>query len=160
MRRHLLLLLIGALHFVLVWHGDIISNYALLAGFLLFTARLTARALLTLGVALGAWGQWVWLTSALAAFLRPERPRFAGLPDLSAGHSYAALVAERATEFWPNVIDGNWYNGPWLLCLFFWVPRRSEPGCCCARTSMCCCCAGWLSWAYRWACCWGWRWPI
>ncbi|ACO45000.1 DUF418 domain-containing protein [Deinococcus deserti] len=118
-RRHLLLLLIGALHFVLVWHGDIISNYALMAGFLLFTARLNARALLTLGIAVGAWGQWVWLMDALVAFSRPERPRFTGLPDLSAGSSYAALVAERATEFWPNVIGGNLYNGPWLLCLFF-----------------------------------------
>lgn len=116
-RRHLLLLLIGALHFVLVWHGDIISNYAALAFFLLLSARLGGRALLAVGLALGAWGQWVWLSDALAALAQPARARFTGLPDLSAG-SYPALVAGRLPDFWPNLIGGNLYNGPWLLCLF------------------------------------------
>ncbi|MFC4427858.1 DUF418 domain-containing protein [Deinococcus navajonensis] len=118
LRRHLLLLLIGALHFVLVWHGDIISNYAALAVFLLLTAHLGGRALLTAGIALGAWGQWVWLSDALLALGQPGRARFTGLPDLSAG-TYPALVAERLADFWPNLIGGNLYNGPWLLCLFF-----------------------------------------
>ncbi|MFC4639135.1 DUF418 domain-containing protein [Deinococcus hohokamensis] len=117
-RRHLILLLIGALHFVLVWHGDIISNYAALAVFLLLTAHMGGRALLAVGAALGVWGQWVWLSDALLALSQPVRERFAGLPDLSAGH-YPALVAERLSDFWPNLIGGNLYNGPWLLCLFF-----------------------------------------
>ncbi|MFD2608102.1 DUF418 domain-containing protein [Deinococcus taklimakanensis] len=117
-RRHLILLLVGALHFVLVWHGDIISNYALLAFLLLLTPRLKAPALLLLALLSGGYGLWVWVMDALSAQGGAFRPRFTGLPDLSGHPGYAQLVAERVHDFLPNLIGGNLYNGPWLLALF------------------------------------------
>lgn len=119
-RRHLILLLIGWAHFVFVWHGDIISNYALMAFFLLFTVRLGAGAVLTAAVASGGYGLFVWGMEAAASYANggADRPRFTGLPDLRPGQGYAELFVERAADFWSNVIGGNLYNGPWLLALF------------------------------------------
>ena len=52
LRRHLALLAVGSLHFVLVWHGDIIATYAVVGLVLLAALRLRTRALLVLGGAL------------------------------------------------------------------------------------------------------------
>ncbi|BBN96072.1 hypothetical protein DEGR_28050 [Deinococcus grandis] len=115
LRRHAALLVVGALHYALVWHGDIISNYTTLALALLLVARLSARALLGTAGALGAW----WLGLALleaAATASRTGPRFAFLPDLLP--TYAANVQERAAEFWPLLLQGNLFNGPWLVALF------------------------------------------
>ncbi|UBV42145.1 DUF418 domain-containing protein [Deinococcus taeanensis] len=114
-RRHAALLLVGAAHYVLVWHGDIISNYALLAFALLLTAGLGVRALVGLAGGLGAWWLGLALLSAAGAAARTG-PRFFFLPDLAP--SYAGTVAERAGRFLPELIDGTVFNGPWLLALF------------------------------------------
>ncbi|GGK97192.1 DUF418 domain-containing protein [Deinococcus radiotolerans] len=115
LRRHAALLLVGALHYVLVWHGDIISNYATLALALLIVAWLPARNQLGVAGVLGAW--WLGLTvlETLAALSRTG-PRFAFLPDLLP--SYGANVQERAAEFWPLLWQGDLFNGPWLVALF------------------------------------------
>jgi len=115
LRRHAALLAVGALHYVLVWHGDIISNYATLALALLLVAHLSARALLGAAGVLGAW----WLGLALldaAATASRTGPRFAFMPDLLP--TYGANVQERAAEFWPLLLQGNLFNGPWLVALF------------------------------------------
>lgn len=117
-RRHLVLLLVGVLHFMFVWHGDIISNYALLAFALLLTARLGAPALLSGALVSGGYGLWSWSMDALSAQGGAFRPRFSGLPDLSGHPTYGQLMAERAADFLPNLIGGALYNGPWLLALF------------------------------------------
>ncbi|MVN87924.1 DUF418 domain-containing protein [Deinococcus sp. HMF7620] len=115
LRRHAVLLLIGAAHYILVWHGDIISNYALLALGLLLTAAMGARTLLVLAGGLGVWWLGGMLMEAAAGAARTG-PRWAGLPAIEPG--YAANVAERAQDFWPMLTAGNLYNGPWLLALF------------------------------------------
>lgn len=116
-RRLAVLLLIGTAHHLLVWHGDIISNYALLSLVLLVTARLTAPLLVTLAALLGGW--WV-LMGLLAGLARLESPRvrFDGLPDLTAGMSYAEVVHARAATFLDDLFGGSIYNGPWLIALF------------------------------------------
>ncbi|AWT36596.1 hypothetical protein GCM10008956_18300 [Deinococcus arenae] len=115
LRRHAALLLVGALHYVLVWHGDIISNYATLALALLLVAHLSARALLVVAGALGTW--WLGLgLLATAAIAGQNRPRFAFLPDLLP--TYAQNVHARAAEFWPLLWEGDLFNGPWLVALF------------------------------------------
>lgn len=116
-RRLLVLLGLGTLHGVLVWHGDIISNYALLALVLLVTSRLSTRALLGLAGVLGAY----WLGSGVLlalAYWNSPRLRTAGLPDLTPGMTYAEGVAGRAATFLDDLIGGSLYNGPWLIALF------------------------------------------
>ncbi|MPY66701.1 DUF418 domain-containing protein [Deinococcus sp. SDU3-2] len=116
-RRLTVLLGLGTLHGVLVWHGDIISNYALLAFVLLLTARLSTRALLGLAGVLGGY----WLVSGVMlalSYWNSPRVRSAGLPDLSPGMTYAEVVAGRAATFLDDLIGGSLYNGPWLIALF------------------------------------------
>ncbi|MDL2345409.1 DUF418 domain-containing protein [Deinococcus sp. MIMF12] len=116
-RRLLVLLGLGTLHGVLVWHGDIISNYAPLALVLLVTVRLSMRALLGLAGVLGGY----WLVSgvmlALVYWTSP-RVRTPGLPDLAPGMTYVEVVGGRAATFLDDLIGGSLYNGPWLIALF------------------------------------------
>lgn len=116
--RHGVLLAVGAAHYVLVWHGDIISNYALLAVCLLLTASMTARALVTLAGALGAWWLGLGLLAAADSLGAGPGSRFSGLPTLLPGESYAQILGERAADFSSTLLAGNLYNGPWLLALF------------------------------------------
>ncbi|OLV15790.1 DUF418 domain-containing protein [Deinococcus marmoris] len=119
LRRHLVLLAVGTLHFVLVWHGDIISLYAVLAFALLATARLTVRGLLTLAAVLGVWWLGLGLLEGFAALAQGlGAGRFTGLPALLAGQSYPEVVSGRAAEFLGDLIGGSLYNGAWLLALF------------------------------------------
>ncbi|MFK7600990.1 DUF418 domain-containing protein [Deinococcus sp. SM5_A1] len=119
LRRHLVLLAVGSLHFVLVWHGDIISLYAVLAFALLATARLTVRGLLTLAAVLGVWWLGLGLLEGFAALAQGlGAGRFTGLPALFAGQSYPEVVSGRAAEFLGDLIGGSLYNGAWLLALF------------------------------------------
>ena len=119
LRRHLALLAVGSLHFLLVWHGDIIATYAVLGLALLAVARLRTRALLVLGGALGAWWLLDGLLRALAFATQPQAyPRFSGLPSFAEGGTYAAIVAGRAAEYLGDLLGGALYNGPWLVALF------------------------------------------
>lgn len=121
MRRLGVLLAIGTAHHVLVWHGDIISNYALLALALLVTAGMSSRALVLLAGVLGAswlvWWPQVGLLTGLGA-LTSTRTRFSGLPDITAEMSYLHLVEDRAAGLLDSLLWGNFINGPWLIALF------------------------------------------
>ncbi|WP_295821783.1 DUF418 domain-containing protein [uncultured Deinococcus sp.] len=115
--RHGVLLAVGTAHHVLVWHGDIISNYALLAVALFVVAHMGARALVVLAGVMGTY----WLGLGVLAGLTSVGSvggRFSGLPGLSAGQSWAQVVADRAAEFTPVLLSGTLYNGPWLIALF------------------------------------------
>ena len=119
LRRHLALLAVGSLHFLFVWHGDIIATYAVVGLALLAVARLRTRALLVLGGVLGAWWLLDGVLSALAFAARPQvYPRFSGLPSFAEGGTYAAVVAGRAAEYLGDLLGGALYNGPWLVALF------------------------------------------
>lgn len=119
LRRHLALLVVGSLHFVLVWHGDIIATYAVLGLALMAVARLRARALLVLASVLGAWWLLEGMFAALAFAARGQvYPRFSGLPSFADGGTYAGTVAGRAAEYLNDLLGGAVYNGPWLVALF------------------------------------------
>lgn len=117
-RRHLLLILIGGLHFVLVWHGDIISTYGLLGLSLLLLARLPVRGLLALAGGMGAWWLLTLLAEAAAYAARPPLPRFDGLPTFGPGQGYLQALLERAQDFPGDLLGGGLYNGLWLVALF------------------------------------------
>ncbi|ANE42419.1 DUF418 domain-containing protein [Deinococcus puniceus] len=117
--RHAVLLALGTLHFIFIWHGDIIANYALLAAALLLTARMTAPTLLLMAGALGAWWLGLGLLEWAAATVSETRlGRYAGLQNLLPGMSYPEVVADRAGDFGTNLIGGSVFNGPWLVALF------------------------------------------
>ncbi|MFC5848438.1 DUF418 domain-containing protein [Deinococcus petrolearius] len=119
LRRHLALLAVGSLHFVLVWHGDIIATYAVVGLALLAVAHLRARALLVLAGVLGTWWLFNGVLTALAFAARPQAyPRFSGVPSFSGGGAYAQIVAGRAAESAGDLLGGALYNGPWLVALF------------------------------------------
>jgi uncharacterized protein len=117
LRRHAVLLALGSLHFIFIWHGDIISNYALLAVFLLLTVWMTAPTLLLMAGVLGGFWLADGVSAAIQASLSSTRfGRFAGLPQLTP--TYSAEVHARAADFSSNLIGGSIYNGPWLVALF------------------------------------------
>ena len=62
LRRLLFLFVLGILHIVLIWHGDILFTYSLCGFFLLFFIRLEGKTLLHIGLGL-------WLFYAIIFFL-------------------------------------------------------------------------------------------
>ncbi|MDB5046461.1 MAG: hypothetical protein JWQ08_2511 [Deinococcus sp.] len=119
LRRHAVLLAVGSLHFIFVWHGDIIANYALLGVFLLFTVRMTAPTLVVLAGAMGTWWLIDGVMVGVQASLSSTRfGRFSGLQQLTSGMTYPDVLSERASDFSSNLIGGSIYNGPWLVALF------------------------------------------
>ncbi|GAA5513502.1 hypothetical protein Dcar01_02240 [Deinococcus carri] len=118
-RRLGVLLLLGTAHFVLVWHGDIIANYALLALALLLTVRLAVGELVLLAGAMGGWWLLLGLLAGLGTVTGVPAPRPTGIPDLTPGMTYLEVVIERAAEFRADLSGGTLYNALWLIALFF-----------------------------------------
>ncbi|THF71197.1 DUF418 domain-containing protein [Deinococcus sp. Arct2-2] len=119
LRRHAVLLALGTLHFIFIWHGDIIANYALLAAALLLTARLTAPTLVLVAGGMGGW----WLADGVVAGVQASLSstrfgRYAGLQQFTPDMPYPEVLNERAGDFSVNLIGGSIFNGPWLLALF------------------------------------------
>lgn len=134
LRRLAVLLLVGALHYVLVWHGDIIANYALVGVALILLE--TARPKLLVGVGVLAGGLWA-LTFAMQALSAPN-----GLRSFSntvqTGQTYTQTVQERGHEALPSIISVVGFDGFWLLSLFcfggalyrsglLWWPEQHRP---------------------------------
>jgi len=116
LRRLLWLLLLGGLHFVLVWHGDIISLYACLGLILLLPllARPPTWLLSVSGAALCLW----WLALRIGeALLTPDGPRYSFVQHLPSGLSWPQLVQTRLTDFPGDLLGGADYNLQWLLGL-------------------------------------------
>ena len=72
--RSLLLLLIGALHYILLWDGDILMEYALAAFLLLPFARRRSRTALAWGAGLYAFYALFLLIVVVASASRPAQP--------------------------------------------------------------------------------------
>ena len=72
--RSLLLLAIGALHFIFLWEGDILMQYALAAFLLLPFARRKSRTALGWGVGLYAFYALFLLAIVVASASRPQTP--------------------------------------------------------------------------------------
>ena len=116
LRRLLWLLLLGSAHFVLVWHGDIISLYASL-GLILLLPLLTRPPtwLLSLsGVVLCLW--WLLLRVFDALFVAPG-PRYSFVQNLPPDTGWPDLVRLRLADFPADLYGGATYNFQWLLGL-------------------------------------------
>ncbi len=113
LRRLGVLLLVGTLHYVLVWHGDIIANYAVVGSALMVLERARPRELTLVGAVSGAF----WTLPLLLEVLR-RPPGLRQLPSALAGQSYAELIHERAQGVVPYLGGVVSFNGFWLLALF------------------------------------------
>lgn len=116
MLRHAILLAVGTAHYVLVWHGDIISLYALLAFLMLLTTRLSASGLLRVAAITGGWWLLVAVLTGVGSLPVKDTARYSALPTLAA--DYPTLLAGRAAEFSDRLLSSSLYNGSWLLALF------------------------------------------
>lgn len=116
LRRLLWLLLLGSAHFVLVWHGDIISLYAVL-GLILLLPLLTrppAWALATGGAGLCLW----WLALRVQDALRASSgARFSFGLTLPPDTAWTDLLRQRLFSFPGDLYGGADYNFQWLLGL-------------------------------------------
>ncbi|WP_293910373.1 DUF418 domain-containing protein [Deinococcus sp.] len=112
LRRLLVLLLLGGLHGVLVWRGDIIANYAAVAVVLVLLEWARPRALVLTGVACAAF--WA-LPLAHEAFTAPLGLR--GSPDLEVSGPYLSLVRGRAEAWLPELGAVVEFDGFWILAL-------------------------------------------
>lgn len=114
LRRLVILFGVGSAHFILLWHGDIIANYALLSLPLLLVLllRVPVAGLVGLGTVLG--GVWVWsLASVLPQVSGPRGPD--GLPLL--GQRWPELVSVRAHGWVSSEIGVTLFNASWLTAL-------------------------------------------
>ncbi len=111
--RLAVLLALGGLHFALLWHGDIIANYALTGVALLALVRVPVPALLGLAALLeGGWLLWQ-LLSALGS----TGARWTTFDAFPAGATYASILLERARTWWPDLWANTLFNFPLLLAL-------------------------------------------
>lgn len=113
-RRLVLLFVLGMAHYTLVWHGDIIANYAVVGLGLLLLHRLSWQALA--GVGAGMCGLWLLFIGGQAAlyFGRSETRSAEGLNTVH----YLEMVGQRWQEFWPYLPTIVLFDGLWLLGLF------------------------------------------
>lgn len=113
LRRLAVLLLVGTLHYVLVWHGDIIANYAVVGAALILLERARPRLLVIVGALSGV--GWV------LGFLDSVHSLAGGrrLPEVvSAGQSYLDIASARAHQVLPALGSVVGFDGFWLLALF------------------------------------------
>ena len=116
LRRLLWLLLLGTLHFVLVWHGDIISLYACLGLMLLLPllARPPAWTLAGGGAGLCLWWLALRVQDALHASATARYSFGLNLPPDTA---WTDLLRQRFSGFRADLYAGADYNLQWLLGL-------------------------------------------
>jgi uncharacterized protein len=116
LRRLLWLLLLGSAHFVLVWHGDIISLYASL-GLLLLGPLLTrppAWLFSLSGAGLCVWWLALRVTEALTV---PPGERYSFVQNIAPGTGWSDLAGGRLSDFAGDLYGGASYNFQWLLGL-------------------------------------------
>ncbi|AWN23526.1 hypothetical protein DKM44_10065 [Deinococcus irradiatisoli] len=114
LRRLAVLLLVGTLHYILVWHGDIIANYAVVGLALVLLEQARPRTLALVG---GFAAGWWAINFTLVAAAAPRGLR--SLPGtVFANQTYADIVSERAHDFLPGLGSVVGFDGFWLLALF------------------------------------------
>ena len=117
-RRGLVLVVIGALHAVLLWPGDIVAAYGVLA--VLFAGVLVAGTVVSLATTVMVGGVLGALLGAFSGF----SPRgTAPLPSVADGDPLAALAA-RVVEWGGNVLLGSVLSVVGTVALGAWAARH------------------------------------
>lgn len=126
-RRLSVLLAIGLLHACLLWSGDILLRYALLALVLLPFRHVSDRALLGIGLALGVcWPLATPLMSSLTSTLVSDKAMDAEQLAVFGSGSYGATVAQNiAVTAWTWL--SSWGVIPFVFARFllgYWAGRK------------------------------------
>jgi len=127
LRRLGVLLAIGLLHACLLWSGDILMRYALLALVLLPFRHASDRALLGIGLTLGVcWPLATPLMSALTSALISDKAMDAEQLAVFGSGSYGATIAQHtAVTAWTWLSD--WGVIPFVFARFllgYWAGRK------------------------------------
>lgn len=117
-RRLLVLLLFGFLHYVLLWDGDILHTYALCGFFLLLFYKRQPGTILVWAIILLVLSQiFMFLASLILFFIPPEE-----LGELAAAviplQDWVLQVQDRFTEFYSEALPNFLIMFPEILALF------------------------------------------
>ena len=119
-RRLAILLLIGTLHAVFIWSGDILSEYALLGFILVALHRATDRDLLLTAALL-------YTFTVIAIVLSAKSFVPDALPNAPDAETYLAITKDRLSTIVRRTVRGLQLYGPGILALFvvgFWTGRQ------------------------------------
>lgn len=115
-RRSAWLWLLGTLHAIFVWHGDILATYGLLAFFLIPLSRLSVKGLLYTAAGLGSW----WIALMTLGYWGTLQDNHAANTSMTDTTHYFTLITDR----WHNQINqinplsDLLFNDSWILMLF------------------------------------------
>ncbi|PEJ39110.1 hypothetical protein COF38_02415 [Bacillus pseudomycoides] len=116
-RRLLILLLFGFMHYVLLWDGDILHSYAIAGFFLfLFYKRKPRTVLICALVLLGLFQFFMLLMSLLLMFMPIEELRTSH--PIMPLENWGVQVQDRFTDFYSEVIQTNLFILPEIVGLF------------------------------------------
>jgi uncharacterized protein len=127
LRRLMWLLVLGSAHFILLWHGDIISLYASLGLILLLPLiRQPPTWLLSLsGAVLCLWWLLLRVSEALTA---ASGLRYSFVQNLPPSTGWPDLVQLRFANFTGDLYGGATYNFQWLLGLLLLGMAAQQSG--------------------------------
>jgi uncharacterized protein len=126
-RRLMILLIFGVLHLILLWHGDILTFYALYGFLLLLFRNIKGKTLLTWGIILSAIVPLIAMVVVLWSMPNEEMDKYdkfnSYLFSAFQSGSYAQVIqaniksfveyAVKALIFFPFVITGRFLFGLW-----------------------------------------------
>ncbi|CAM4100879.1 membrane protein [Bacillus manliponensis] len=117
-RRLLVLLLFGFLHYVLLWNGDILHTYALCGFFLLLFYKRQPGTILVWAIILLVLSQiFMFLTSLILFFIPPEELGELAAPVIPL-QDWILQVQDRFTEFYSEALPSFLIMFPEILALF------------------------------------------
>lgn len=120
LKRNALLLVVGLLHYILIWHGDIIHSYALMALLgIPILIHFKPKQLGIVAIVAGCWFILSLVTAVLGAMLEyGESTRTASFPALQPYETYSQIALNRFQDFPSDFLAGSLYFTPWLVLLF------------------------------------------
>ena len=124
-RRLLILLLFGFLHYVLLWDGDILHTYAIAGFFLFLFYKREPRTILIWAIVLLSIFQFIMLMAGITVALVPKEELGFSLPIMPL-EDWLSQIQNRFHAFYADAIGLNLLMLPKQLGCFTWFIRRQK----------------------------------